>query len=150
MCFLFGLYITLLFLFISLSNLLHYCICLILSSFVLILLVYFSAGVFWYSLLLYLVYIGGIYVLLLFVSLNYQNLNLRNNINYFFYVVLFFSLSFLFWCYGWNTGFTTFLDPSLLLVSQESGFFYLFLCLLLLVGFIFISHSSNNKESFLR
>nr|QWV61008.1 NADH dehydrogenase subunit 6 [Euryhaliotrema johni] len=130
------------------GNAISYCILLVINSLCCLFLIYCISGFSWYALLLYLVYVGGVYILFIFVSVHLPN-NLNKGIISLF---SFFFVFFLFW--EMVTGVlevgnsTT--DYSFNFCSGLEGVSYLFLCLFLLLGFFLVSYISSSKESFVR
>nr|AFD18203.1 NADH dehydrogenase subunit 6 [Cichlidogyrus sclerosus] len=55
------------------SNVLFYCVMLVINSLCSISLIWGMSGFGWYSLVMYVVYVGGVYILLLFVSIHNPN-----------------------------------------------------------------------------
>nr|YP_010737118.1 NADH dehydrogenase subunit 6 [Tristoma integrum]WEP25113.1 NADH dehydrogenase subunit 6 [Tristoma integrum] len=144
-----SLYFFFLSLFSFVSNSLGYCILLVLSSLCISFFTFLYTGYAWYPLILYLVYVGGVYILFIFLSIHIPNTqNTHNSTNLEFFL--------LFWlCFECCS---SFFDPSLCvppnfsfyLCGGHSGLSYLFLCCFLVLGFILVSFVSSSKDGFLR
>lgn len=97
-----------------------------------------------------LVYIGGVYVLFIFVSLHNPNPipALGGGFELVFFVFLFLEVLFL---RGGVFGSRLFIeDYSQYLCSFFEGVSYCFFCLILMLGFVVISVVSGDKDSFFR
>nr|ALD62348.1 NADH dehydrogenase subunit 6 [Echinostoma hortense] len=123
------------------------CIMLLISAISVSFLAYSVLGFSWYVVVFCLVYIGGVYVLFIFVSVYSPNPLSNAGVSSLVPVVLFF----IFWCV-----FFGFFSP-LPVLSEESFFLstgervaYSFFCLILMVGFGVISVVVSSKESFFR
>uniref|UniRef100_UPI00315C86BF NADH dehydrogenase subunit 6 n=1 Tax=Cichlidogyrus halli TaxID=321991 RepID=UPI00315C86BF len=130
------------------SNVLFYCIMLVLNSLCGMLLMYWLVGFAWYSLLMYLVYIGGVYILLLFVSIHNPNSTHSLGISGLNYVLSLYLLSELVGALGTEGWLVS--DFSFNFCSGFEGPLYLFLCFFLVLGFFLVSVISSSKESFIR
>nr|AWW03145.1 NADH dehydrogenase subunit 6 [Cichlidogyrus mbirizei] len=130
------------------SNVLFYCIVLVLNSLCSILLMFGMSGFAWYALLMYVVYVGGVYILLLFVSIHNPNSVFNLNMSIFWMC----SALFISWEFSCSLGPMTSVssDYSLNFCSGVEGPLYLFLCFFLVLGFLLVSTISGSKESFIR
>lgn len=111
-------------------------------------LVYRIVGFSWYIILFGLVYIGGVYVLFIFVSVCRPNLGIVSKGNpYYFFLgfMLFFCLR-----GGICRESVSFGDHRDFLCSGQEGYLFCMLCVLLLLGLLFVSLVSNVKDSFYR
>nr|UFQ89155.1 NADH dehydrogenase subunit 6 [Echeneibothrium williamsi] len=120
------------------SHPVYYCIFLVLNSLVCSLICYSVYGFGWYALLFCLVYIGGVYILFVFVSVHNPNSNV---ISYWNFNMLSLVLSvFLCLFMGTIVFFNVLsLEFSSFLCNLNEGYFYLCMCLTLLFGFIILS-----------
>nr|YP_002122310.1 NADH dehydrogenase subunit 6 [Opisthorchis felineus]ACF93443.1 NADH dehydrogenase subunit 6 [Opisthorchis felineus] len=142
-------YLTSLLAFSFVTHPVSYCFLLLLGAFSVSGYVYLITGFTWYLLLFSLVYIGGIYVLFVFVSLHSPNPQpmLGGGLEflsaaYFFFLVLFMSAGFKFdSCY---------FDYSHYLCSYFEGFTYCLFCIVLMLGFVLSSVIGSEKDSFFR
>nr|UFQ89131.1 NADH dehydrogenase subunit 6 [Potamotrygonocestus sp. MZUSP 7996] len=120
------------------SHPVFYCILLVLNSLICSFICYSIYGFSWYSLLFCLVYIGGVYILFIFVSVHspnssvvsYWNFNLLSCFLFVFFslmisVVIYYSIL--------N------IESSSFLCNISEGWLYLCLCLTLLFGFFVLS-----------
>lgn len=128
-----------------------YCFLLLGSAFRVALYSYLVLGFRWYVVLFCLVYVGGVYVLFIFVSLHKPKptSSFRGGV-----VSLAVSyLVFLFVLFGIDKirvrgGY--FMDCSHYLCTYFEGFSYLFFCLILMLGFVVIRVVTRDKDSFFR
>nr|YP_006460020.1 NADH dehydrogenase subunit 6 [Tetrancistrum nebulosi]ADN44066.1 NADH dehydrogenase subunit 6 [Tetrancistrum nebulosi] len=130
------------------SNLITYCLILIFNCLCCLTIITFISGLSWYSLMLYLVYVGGVYILLLFITVHIPNNLINNRDNGAWLVVS----SFIAWEIASLSWYPHLLVPdySFNFCSAEEGVSYLVLCFLLGVMFFFVSLVSGSKESFVR
>nr|NP_066239.2 NADH dehydrogenase subunit 6 [Taenia crassiceps]AAG13179.2 NADH dehydrogenase subunit 6 [Taenia crassiceps] len=144
----FSLYFLFLFLFSLSSHCLFYCVLLVLNSLVAGLICYTLYGFSWYSLLLCLVYVGGVYILFIFVSIFNPNDNFvkyGSMINFNVVFMFVFSLLCMFFVVNLIN-----IDFSNYLCTCMEGNYYVFLCLTLLFGFIMLSLIFSMKMNFYR
>nr|AFD18224.1 NADH dehydrogenase subunit 6 [Neobenedenia melleni] len=142
-----SLYIMTLFLFTTVSNAISYCILLIVSSLLVSSLFFFFQNAIWYALILYLIYIGGVYILFLFLSIHIPNSINFNSINLLLLLYcFFFSLEF----GNLSINFINIVDFSFYFCNYSEGLSYVFICCFLLVGFILVSFVSSSKIYFCR
>nr|UFQ88327.1 NADH dehydrogenase subunit 6 [Scalithrium magniphalum] len=120
------------------SHPVYYCVLLVLNSLICSFICYSVYGFSWYSLLFCLVYIGGVYILFVFVSVHSPNSSVVSYWNFsylgsFLIVFLCVAMGFLI-CYTVaNSEFSSFL------CTLSEGYFYLCMCLTLLFGFFILS-----------
>nr|QXU59703.1 NADH dehydrogenase subunit 6 [Bothridium pithonis] len=127
----------------------YYCILLVVNSLFCCFICYSVFGFSWYALLFCLVYVGGIYILFIFVSVHspnssvipYWNLGLLGTVAFVFVGFLF----------GW----VLMLSPvgaesSNMLCSSMEGWFYVCMCLTLLFGFVILSSVLSIKHNYYR
>lgn len=143
-----SLYFTCLLGFSLVSHPVVYCVLLLVSALRVSGVVYGLLGFSWYLALFCLVYIGGVYVLFIFVSVHSPNSNrvVGGRISW---ALLFFFVS----LFVWGASFLSFpgeVEFSYYLCSYFEGFSYCFFCLVLLVGFVRIGVVSSRKDSFFR
>nr|BBB87255.1 NADH dehydrogenase subunit 6 [Mesocestoides vogae] len=126
----------------------YYCGLLVLNSIVCGGLCYVIYGFSWYSLLLCLVYVGGVYILFLFVSVFSPNSNV---VFYFgFELILLFGLFLLLFgfffvcCYSLNVEFSNFL------CNLSEGWFYIIMCFTVVYGFVVLSLVMSVKSNYYR
>lgn len=147
-CVISSLYFRLLVLFSFVSHPVGYCFLLIRSSLCASSFLYISLGFSWYLALFILVYVGGVYVLFVFISLytpnSFSSLGGSFGLFTFIYFILFSILFF------WNISIFQVFDTSHYLCSYMEGFSYLLLCFSLLVGLVGVRVVSSRKDSFFR
>nr|BBJ70660.1 NADH dehydrogenase subunit 6 [Benedenia seriolae]BBJ70683.1 NADH dehydrogenase subunit 6 [Benedenia seriolae]BBJ70695.1 NADH dehydrogenase subunit 6 [Benedenia seriolae]BBJ70743.1 NADH dehydrogenase subunit 6 [Benedenia seriolae] len=149
MVFLLFLYSVVLFLFSFISNSIGYCILLIISSLISSFLIFFFSGNFWYSLLLYLIYVGGVYILFLFLSVHIPNMSSYNNLNSFIiFFISFFSFESVYSIFSLSI--FNFFDNSFYFCGLSEGLSYSFICSFLIIGFVLVSFISSTKIYFCR
>nr|YP_001382131.1 NADH dehydrogenase subunit 6 [Trichobilharzia regenti]ABG91505.1 NADH dehydrogenase subunit 6 [Trichobilharzia regenti]BAV82964.1 NADH dehydrogenase subunit 6 [Trichobilharzia regenti] len=148
--FLLFLYIVCSFMFIfSLGSLVRIFL-IVVSSLVSSLVLYSIMGFSWYLLLFILVYVGGVYILFVYMSLVLPNVGL---VNYrFSYLVGSFLIFLLFFCCMWISlcGGEVVVDNSIYLCNSFESFVYLFFCSVLLLGVILINFVVSSFNSWLR
>nr|QBE89943.1 NADH dehydrogenase subunit 6 [Opisthorchis sudarikovi]QIX04635.1 NADH dehydrogenase subunit 6 [Brachylecithum sp. PakAb2] len=144
-----GVYFTSLLAFSFVTHPVSYCFLLLLGAFSVSGYVYLVLGVSWYLLLFCLVYIGGIYVLFVFVSLRSPNPQPILGGGLEFLSVAYFFFWFLFMSVGFKAD-TCYLDYSHYLCSYFEGFTYSLFCLVLMLGFVLLSVMGSEKDSFFR
>nr|UFQ89239.1 NADH dehydrogenase subunit 6 [Caulobothrium sp. MZUSP 8009] len=120
------------------SHPVYYCILLVLNSLICSFICYCVFGFGWYSLLFCLVYIGGVYILFVFVSVHNPNSSVISYWNFSVvtsFVSIFFCLMAGVFVYyvSLNTEFSSFL------CTLSEGSLYLCMCLTLLFGFFVLS-----------
>nr|BBB87219.1 NADH dehydrogenase subunit 6 [Moniezia benedeni] len=146
---LFFLYFLVLCLFSLFSHPVCYCILLVVNALLSGSLCYINFGFGWYPLLFFLVYIGGVYVLFIFVSVYSPNSN----------CLVYFNI-------GWFSGFMISfvvaiigiiivrgvleIEFSHFLCSSQEGVFYVVICLMLIFGFLILSLLMSIKTNHYR
>lgn len=141
-------YLTSLLSFSFVSNPIHYCILLLLKSLRVCGYIYMVIGFSWYVVLFCLVYIGGVYILFIFVSVYRPNRRFISVSGWWWLVSFFLLVSFFF---GFICKMTPlWVEHSSYLCSKVEGFSYCLFCLVMLIGFICVSIIVNRKDSFYR
>ena len=145
----FFLYFFILFLFSLVSHPVYYCGFLVVNSLLCRFICYFIFGFSWYSLLFCLVYIGGVYILFVFVSVY------RPKRSYVTYLNLDFSSLFLLAFFLLIIGClliykTVRIEFSKFLCTVKEGKFYVVMCLTLLFGFLVLSMVMSIKLNYYR
>nr|UFQ89227.1 NADH dehydrogenase subunit 6 [Anindobothrium anacolum] len=135
---LFFFYFFLLSLFSMISHPVYYCVLLVVNSMLCSFICYSLYGFSWYSLLFCLVYIGGVYILFVFVSVHNPNSSVVSywNLNNFALVL---SIFFCVCCGLFIYYLSLFAEFSSFLCSVNEGYFYICMCLTLLFGFFVLS-----------
>nr|YP_010505941.1 NADH dehydrogenase subunit 6 [Paragonimus skrjabini miyazakii]UXE35013.1 NADH dehydrogenase subunit 6 [Paragonimus skrjabini miyazakii] len=126
-----------------------YCILLLTSALGVSGYLYLVLGMSWYLVLFCLVYVGGIYVLFIFISVHISNPMPIGGSSGFVFLVAF-GLFFLFFSGGMGRSISSFCEESHYLCSYFEGFSYCLFCLILMVGFVGVSVVSGEKDSFFR
>nr|AYH51380.1 NADH dehydrogenase subunit 6 [Cotylurus marcogliesei] len=147
--FLVGFYFSVIFSFSFVAHPLYYCLLLLVSSLSVCSLIYLLIGFSWYLVLFCLIYIGGVYILFIFVSVHSPNTFFGSNIQGWWPVLIFFISLFFFMGY-FNLYSISFSEFSHYLCSGMEGVSYILFCLILVLGFICISVVINRKDSFYR
>lgn len=127
----------------------YYCILLILKALTCSFLRYTIYGFSWYSLIFCLVYIGGVYILFVFVSVHTPNSNpvyywkfrYLALVSGFFFLIL---SGYLVYRFSLNSDFSGFLKTS------TEGYFYICMCLTLLFGFFVLRIIMRIKLNYYR
>nr|QZZ81266.1 NADH dehydrogenase subunit 6 [Prosthogonimus pellucidus] len=111
-------------------------------------LLYLFVGLGWYIVLFCLVYIGGVFVLFVYISLYSPNSFVDWGVDLVLYMFFFVAVLLSFF---WSLiGFNCFSESGHFLCSWGDGFGYCFFCLVLLLGFSLISFVSAKKDCFFR
>uniref|UniRef100_A0AAU7YSC2 NADH dehydrogenase subunit 6 n=1 Tax=Scaphanocephalus sp. TaxID=3050632 RepID=A0AAU7YSC2_9TREM len=126
-----------------------YCFLLLLGAFSVSGYVYLVFGFSWYLILFCIVYVGGVYVLFIFVSLHNPNPFSLFGGGWEFLLSAFFFFLCLFVVFGLGVV-DSYVDYSHYLCSYFEGFSYCLFCLVLMLGFIVVSVVSGDKDSFFR
>nr|YP_009178844.1 NADH dehydrogenase subunit 6 [Pseudanoplocephala crawfordi]ALJ78639.1 NADH dehydrogenase subunit 6 [Pseudanoplocephala crawfordi] len=146
---LFFIYFFVLFLFSLVSHPVYYCGFLVVNALVCSLISYSVLGFSWYSLLFCLIYVSGVYILFVFVSVHSPNSNYINcySLNWFSFFLLVFILLLVggLFIYG-----VTFIEFSSFLCTVNEGNFYVIMCLTLLFGFLVLSLIMGIKLNYYR
>lgn len=134
---LFFLYFLLLVLFSLVRHSVYYCVLLVAKSLVCRFICYYLFGFSWYPLLFCLVYIGGVYILFVFVSIYRPNnsymIHIRlNKIYLFLGGFILFIIGRILLYELLKVEFRRFLCP------RREGIFYVFICFTLLFGFLIL------------
>nr|YP_001218754.1 NADH dehydrogenase subunit 6 [Echinococcus shiquicus]BAF56508.1 NADH dehydrogenase subunit 6 [Echinococcus shiquicus] len=142
-------YFCVLVVFCFISHCVYYCVLLVVNALLASCICYVVLGFSWYPLLLCLVYIGGVYILFIFVSVFNPNSNFvfYSGIGSFGMYVLFGVWLFIcvFVCYG-----LVGVEFSAMLCSVVEGWLYLCLCFTLVFGFLILSVIVSSKVNFYR
>nr|YP_008578696.1 NADH dehydrogenase subunit 6 [Haplorchis taichui]AGW07007.1 NADH dehydrogenase subunit 6 [Haplorchis taichui]AYV63043.1 NADH dehydrogenase subunit 6 [Haplorchis taichui] len=144
-----SLYFTTLLSFSFITHPVGYCYLLLLSAFSVIGYVYLVLGFSWYLVLFCLVYVGGVYVLFIFVSMHNPNPSpmLGGSYGLVLFVYFFLAINFV----GYFTGYEgSLVECSHYLCSYFEGITYLFFCTMLMLGFVIVSIVGGEKCSFYR
>lgn len=145
-----GLYFSRLLAFSFVTHPVGYCFLLLFRAFSVSGYVYLTLGFSWYLVLFCLVYIGGVYVLFIFVSLHNPNPVQAFGRGFEFVFFLFLFLEVLFLGRGVFSSRLFVFDYSQYLCSFFEGFSYCFFCFILMLGFIVIRVVCGDKDSFFR
>nr|QXU59655.1 NADH dehydrogenase subunit 6 [Cephalochlamys namaquensis] len=143
------LYFISLLLFSAISHSVYYCILLVINSIICCFMCYLTFGFSWYALLFCLVYVGGVYILFIFVSVHspnssvipYWSANLYSLLGVTFLCLVGLSSSYFF---------SSSYESSNYLCNLSEGSFYVCLCLMLVFGFIVLSLIMSVKENYYR
>lgn len=143
-----SLYLTSLLAFSFVSKPIHYCLLLLLRSASITGYIYLMIGFSWYLILFCLVYVGGVYVLFIFVSVhNPKPLpSLGGGAGSLFFFVVFFVFSFTLFSFFEPA----YYDRRHYLCSFFEGFVYFIFCSILIMGFIIVRVVCSEKDSFFR
>nr|YP_009175579.1 NADH dehydrogenase subunit 6 [Drepanidotaenia lanceolata]ALH16567.1 NADH dehydrogenase subunit 6 [Drepanidotaenia lanceolata] len=145
----FFIYFLVLFVFSLVSQPVYYCGFLVLNSLICSFICYSIFGFSWYPLLFCLVYIGGVYILFVFVSVYSPNNNYVTyfNLNFSSLFLLMFTLLAVGCLLIYNL--TTW-EFSSFLCNVSEGVFYVIMCLTLLFGFLVLSMIMSVKLNYYR
>nr|QDA21738.1 NADH dehydrogenase subunit 6 [Amphimerus sp. JM-2019] len=126
-----------------------YCLLLLLGAFSVSGYVYLVCGFSWYLVLFCLVYVGGVYVLFVFVSMHSPNPYslLGGGWEFLLFSFLFFWSVLISFEFKPGLGYV---DHSYYLCSYFEGFTYSLFCLVLILGFVVMSVVASEKDSFFR
>nr|QUL60399.1 NADH dehydrogenase subunit 6 [Echinostomatidae sp. CA-2021] len=143
-----GVYFSCLLGFSLVSHPVVYCVLLLSSALSVAGLVYLVVGFSWYLAIFCLVYIGGVYVLFIFISIHSPN-PVANVGGSSFIPIIMLGLFFCILIHSFSP-LPAGLDSSNYLCSYFEGFSYCLFCLVLMVGFVSISVVVGSKGSFFR
>ena len=129
-------------------NPVYYCRLLIFNSFLCGCISYFIYGFSWYRLLLCLVYIGGVYVLFVFISFFSPNSSFMSMFDFKLSVAFVCLFFFVFSCLF--RYFVVFYDYSYYLCNDVEGYFYVFMCFMLIFGFFVLRVIMSLKFNYYR
>nr|YP_010015761.1 NADH dehydrogenase subunit 6 [Thaparocleidus varicus]QOI72758.1 NADH dehydrogenase subunit 6 [Thaparocleidus varicus] len=135
-------------LFLFLKNVVGYCLLLICNALYVIAIIYISSGFSWYAILVYLIYVGGVYILFIFLSVHLPNISNVSYVNFNILIVFLFFFWELFQLFYYNH--IVWFEYSFNFCSLNEGAIYVFLCCFLLICFFLVSLINSSKESFLR
>nr|YP_009414353.1 NADH dehydrogenase subunit 6 [Dactylogyrus lamellatus]ALP29093.1 NADH dehydrogenase subunit 6 [Dactylogyrus lamellatus] len=143
-----SLYYFCIILFSFVNSIITYCLLLIVSALCCLSVIYMSSSFSWYAVLFYIVYVGGVYILFIFISVYLPNNSSVGVFSFEWGVYTFFLI----WELISNSlqGNVFILDESFNLCSYNEGISYLFLCFLLILSFFLVSFISGSKEGFIR
>lgn len=143
------LYFFVLILFSFIRHSIYYCWFLIIKSLISRLLCYYVFGFSWYSVIFCLIYVGGVYILFVFVSVyrpnNRFNIYIRLQELFAVLLVVIIFIFNLFLIYR-----LLFIEFSKFLCSIFEGKFYIIMCLTLLFGFALLSIIMRIKFNYYR
>nr|UFQ88867.1 NADH dehydrogenase subunit 6 [Rhinebothrium sp. MZUSP 8022]UFQ88879.1 NADH dehydrogenase subunit 6 [Rhinebothrium sp. MZUSP 8023] len=132
------------------SHPVYYCILLIVNSLICSFICYTIYGFSWYALLFCLVYIGGVYILFVFISVHSPNSSVVSYWNF----GSFWGYSLFFFCIflgGLMVGYFSLpIESSSFLCTSSEGYFYVCMCLTLLFGFCILSLVMAVKSNYYR
>nr|UDU84939.1 NADH dehydrogenase subunit 6 [Haematoloechus sp. CW13H] len=147
-------YVTSVTCFVFISHPIHYCLLLLLSSACVSGYSYMFLGFGWYLVLFCVVYVGGVYILFIFVSIHSPNpvpgWGLSNKGSLFLIPLSIFLFFFFFFSFDGSDVHCCVTESSHYLCSGAEGFVYCFFCLFLMIGFVMISMVCSEKDSFFR
>nr|YP_010536420.1 NADH dehydrogenase subunit 6 [Hexostoma thynni]UYC28898.1 NADH dehydrogenase subunit 6 [Hexostoma thynni] len=138
-------------LFLSTNNPVIWSIVLMVNSCIISLLFYLYIGACWYSLVVSMVYLGGVYIIILFVSSHLQND--ENSRTGWWYSSFGLLSAFLFWCsvwLGWVSANEVTCTWPLLLISDGGVSVYFIVSLILLVMFLGLSVTGGVSSGHVR
>ena len=142
-------YFFVLILFSFISHSVYYCVLLVIKSLISCLICYYVFGFRWYSLIFCLIYVGGVYILFIFVSVHGPNCRFSMYIRLRRFLFISFVLSF-------------FIFRSVLMYRNSpvefrgflctlfEGKFYIIMCLMLLFGFVLLRIIMSVKFNYYR
>nr|AKP94297.1 NADH dehydrogenase subunit 6 [Diplostomum pseudospathaceum] len=144
-----SLYFSIIFSFSFVSHPLYYCLLLLFSSISVCGVIYWFIGFSWYLVLFCLIYVGGVYILFIFVSVYSPNTFTGSGLSW-WWGLAFFLFSFIVFGSVYYISSNSFVEMSHYLCSGFEGFSYILFCLVLVLGFVCISVIVNRKDSFYR
>nr|QIX04647.1 NADH dehydrogenase subunit 6 [Brachydistomum sp. PakPr2] len=146
--FLLGMYLTVILSFSFVSHPVAYCVLLLIVAFCVNVLTLMAVGFSWYLVLFSLVYVGGVYVLFIFVSVRNPNPIPSPGVSLWNVVFLFL---FFFLVVSWLVDFGGYLvENSRYICSSFEGITYCVFCLVLLISFVLVSVVLSSKDAFYR
>lgn len=146
---LFFVYFGILFLFSLVSHPVYYCGFLVANALICSLICYSVFGFRWYSVLFCLVYIGGVYILFVFVSVYRPNRSYATHLKIDFSSLLLLTFMILLVGYSVASGVLA-AEFSRYLCTGSEGAFYVVCCLMLLFGFLVLRMVMSVKLNYYR
>lgn len=146
---LFGVYFFILILFSLISHPVYYCGLLVINSLIRGIICYYIFGFRWYSLIFCLIYIGGVYILFVFVSVHSpkSRFNIYISLQEFFVILL----VLVFFIFGSILRYKLlFVEFRKFLCRLFEGKFYVIMCLTLLFGFALLRVIMSIKFNYYR
>nr|QXU59595.1 NADH dehydrogenase subunit 6 [Schistocephalus solidus]QXU59643.1 NADH dehydrogenase subunit 6 [Schistocephalus solidus] len=136
-------------LFCLISHTMYYCLLLVINSLICCFISYLCLGFSWYALLFCLVYVGGVYILFVFVSVYSPNTSIipywsGGSIMFILLLSSFIVGSVIIYLSPVNY------ESSLILCTSYEGYFYVCMCLMLLFGFFVLSIVMSIKTGYYR
>nr|QXU59559.1 NADH dehydrogenase subunit 6 [Didymobothrium rudolphii] len=143
----FILYLLCLTLFCWVSHPVYYCMLLVINSLCCCTISYLIYGFSWYPLLFCLVYIGGVYILFVFVSVHAPNSNQLGFLSHWHILVILTAMLLCFYLWGVCDVNYPYIEYSSSLCNISEGGYYVVLCLTILFGFVVLSLITSVKGS---
>nr|UFQ87247.1 NADH dehydrogenase subunit 6 [Schistosoma guineensis] len=112
----------------------------LINSLVVSMLVYVEVGFSWYFLLFILVYVGGVYIILIYTSMVFPNFSLFNISFVSYYLML--GFLFIIWFCVTHTSVlncSSKVECSFYLCNISEILVYIFLCIMLMIGLVFVN-----------
>nr|YP_009138988.1 NADH dehydrogenase subunit 6 [Clinostomum complanatum]AJR28006.1 NADH dehydrogenase subunit 6 [Clinostomum complanatum] len=134
--------------FLFLSHPVLCCLLLLSGSLVVCGYLFMFMGFSWYVCLFCLVYVGGVYILFIFVSVCTPNVGLGSGFNLVSFIGLVSAFFFVFW--GVNSLTLWLTDYSFYLCSSSEGLLYCIFCVIMLIGLLVVSSIASRKDSYYR
>lgn len=131
------------------KNTIYYCGLSVFKALLSRFIIYCLFGFTWYTLLFCLVYIGGVFILFVFVSVYNSNRGFASCYNFGFLTVPALLFGFM---VGWSLEFYSLVikEYSRMFCNLREGYFYLCLCFTLLFGFMLLSLLRSLKLNYYR
>nr|YP_009251074.1 NADH dehydrogenase subunit 6 [Gyrodactylus kobayashii]AMZ79736.1 NADH dehydrogenase subunit 6 [Gyrodactylus kobayashii] len=134
-----------------------YCLFLVMLSLISSSLLYINSLSFWYCIIMLLIYVGGVYILLLFVSIySYNSFSYSNFLSSLVYL-LFFTSSILLSDSEWSTeywfnivNFSIISDESNMLITSNNWVSFIFILLVIILSLIIFSFIFSQNSSYVR
>nr|YP_009309701.1 NADH dehydrogenase subunit 6 [Gyrodactylus parvae]AKP19688.1 NADH dehydrogenase subunit 6 [Gyrodactylus parvae] len=134
-----------------------YCLFLVMLSLISSSILYLTTMSFWYCIIMLLIYVGGVYILLLFVSIySYNSFSYSNFLSSLVFIS-FLIISILYSDSAWSTevwcntiSFSIFNDESSMLISINNWVSFIFILTVIILSLIIFSFIFSNNGSYIR
>uniref|UniRef100_A0AAU7AN46 NADH dehydrogenase subunit 6 n=1 Tax=Gyrodactylus pseudorasborae TaxID=3032919 RepID=A0AAU7AN46_9PLAT len=134
-----------------------YCLFLVMLSLISSSILYLTTMSFWYCIIMLLIYVGGVYILLLFVSIySYNSFSYSNFLSSLIFLG-FLTASVLYsdsfwstevWCN--NISFSVFNDESSMLITSNNWVSFIFILIVIILSLIIFSFIFSHNSSYIR
>nr|YP_009305443.1 NADH dehydrogenase subunit 6 [Gyrodactylus brachymystacis]AMO02268.1 NADH dehydrogenase subunit 6 [Gyrodactylus brachymystacis] len=134
-----------------------YCLFLVMLSLVSSSILYLTTMSFWYCIIMLLIYVGGVYILLLFVSIysynSFSYSNFLSGLVFLSFLITGLLISDSAWSAEWwcnLTKFSTYNDESSMLITSNNWVSFIFILIVIILSLIIFSFIFTQNSSYIR